>query len=1574
MYTVSDEFKNIVKSNAVTAVARITLATSNTVIDGNQLVSVSIKDYCYNNGNIIGTTMCKEAEIEIINNNYDLADKEFKLEVGVMLPNGTFEYIPYGNYIVKSYTDMKSNNKYKIVAYDYMDKLNKTFVDNNTYPMTLQSFYEEFATQYGVETVVQELPNQSFNITQKPYFEGMSGRIVLSAIAQMFGSFAKFNRDNMLQMYLRNETSETISREQMNSKLEIDKKYGPINVVTLSLKDVEDENVTLKDDKSIAAPAGKNIFSYNAMEWQTATYTYTELDQGKKYTLSMKLKEGITIPSGLYVGFTKYGKYAEVQRLRWIIANGYYSVPSIDDKTRGINNVVDGDMLNYLSVYPASYASQLENLFDIQIEEGDYTKYEPFEPNGETTLNIQDNPFVYTQALREQAIQGIYDRVIGFSYIPTSFNYKSYMYLDCGDAIQVQNMKTDDYIDTIILNQDIKVPRTRQSKCSNLALTNTEVKNKYTPKEEQAQRRTEIIVDKQNNQITQIIEKTDSNTQQINSTISDLNGVKTRVGSTETKIVEVENSIDATNTNVSNLNTKVDDAVSNLQAQIDGSILFWNGEEIPTLNNYPANEWTTEEMRNNHRADIYTVIEDIEGELKQGKSYRFDKVGTTWTWVELTDNELSAVQALAASKAKVFVTTPKVPYNVGDLWLRNKELYECQTAKDASGAYSETDWVKATKYTDDTAAALAQMTADQAVQNTTLTATTEEAKEFHIENSADSYCKSAEIYGESTQKTRSGKNLIHLNATKTSNGITVTNNGDGTITINGTAEVAMDFWIANGTYYLDSAYKHSFVTGDKLTQSRNIISGTSSGTWKLRTILYNPATSQAHWGTLADDMTFIANFDGDTRAIELIIPVGATFTNLKMFPQLEVGEVATEPEMYGQMPSSEFESPIESVSGKNLFDFEYAKNYANTIQNTYRFIKVEGIKANTTYTFSNYDEDAVKNSTFETIAITYEANYAGVNNAYGFIRHASNNPNARGPITITTKSTTDLYIGVYKGNSWTEELWAEFISYFKDLLIEESAIPTFYVLPNHIGFKSIGKNIFNKSQSYRSSNIGKSYWTITELETGVQVSNTYTSGGSPYVRYILSDLSDYIGKTIRAKMKFESSGENTGRYRLCVCDAYGGNGLQKTVSDNSDATISFTLGELTSTQKYLALDLYSNGSGTQTSGAYVNYTDIMVTIANEDMSYEQYKESITAIPLLHDMRSLSNGTRDRKYWQNGKWYDEQCIARLLLDGVNVKFAQKSGSTANVIWMTNTDYDVPNGTPLLCSHGELIDSAIAYDNDTYGAYFDNKRFKLAFGANTAINTLELANEWLIDNNVEVIYELAEPIVTEITDTAMIQALEHIRTFAGITNITSDASAKLTYYTNTVLNDEYETKLNANKQYTQTIEKFAEQEITNDGIRERVSATETKIGNNYTEIMEKFDGYAPTSEITRIESSVETLQTNTYTKTEINTKLTDGSVTKLKSTVLTADDEGLTVDKSDSKTKSNMDADGFEIIDKTGSQDKSLLKAKYDEEKGETIVEADNMTVNRYFQCGSNSRFEDFQRADGKIGTAPFFTGG
>ena len=163
----------------------------------------------------------------------------------------------------------------------------------------------------------------------------------------------------------------------------------------------------------------------------------------------------------------------------------------------------------------------------------------------------------------------------------------------------------------------------------------------------------------------------------------------------------------------------------------------------------------------------------------------------------------------------------------------------------------------------------------------------------------------------------------------------------------------------------------------------------------------------------------------------------------------------------------------------------------------------------------------------------------------------------------------------------------------------------------------------------------------------------------------------------------------------------------------------------------------------------------------------------------------------------------------------------------------------------------------------------------------------------------------------------------------------------------------------EEQTETNEKLAEQQIAVDGIQSTVSQTQTIVGNNYNELKTKFDDYAPKSDVVSLQTSVEKIQTDTYTKTEINTKLTDGSVTKVLTTAGIFDEDGLTIEKTNAKTKGNFNEKGITVTDATSGSDEELLFAGYDEDLGETIVRSKNMTVEKYFVISDTARQEKYE---------------
>ena len=60
----------------------------------------------------------------------------------------------------------------------------------------------------------------------------------------------------------------------------------------------------------------------------------------------------------------------------------------------------------------------------------------------------------------------------------------------------------------------------------------------------------------------------------------------------------------------------------------------------------------------------------------------------------------STAQDTADSKRQVFISQPTVPYDEGDLWVNNNEIYICINSK-STGSFDSNDWTNNLKYTDD---------------------------------------------------------------------------------------------------------------------------------------------------------------------------------------------------------------------------------------------------------------------------------------------------------------------------------------------------------------------------------------------------------------------------------------------------------------------------------------------------------------------------------------------------------------------------------------------------------------------------------------------------------------------------------------------------------------------------------------------------------------------------------------------------------------------------------------------------------------------------------------------------------
>ncbi len=160
---------------------------------------------------------------------------------------------------------------------------------------------------------------------------------------------------------------------------------------------------------------------------------------------------------------------------------------------------------------------------------------------------------------------------------------------------------------------------------------------------------------------------------------------------------KVENEL----TNFANATTQ---HLEELQNQVDGNITTWFFNGVPTTENSPANEWLEETDKINHLGDLYY-------DQDTGYAYRWAYENNEYKWSKIVDADVvkalavaNAAQDTADRKRQVFIIEPTPPYDVGDLWIKDGEIYRCQTTKGSTETFENNDWIIATKYTDDTKA------------------------------------------------------------------------------------------------------------------------------------------------------------------------------------------------------------------------------------------------------------------------------------------------------------------------------------------------------------------------------------------------------------------------------------------------------------------------------------------------------------------------------------------------------------------------------------------------------------------------------------------------------------------------------------------------------------------------------------------------------------------------------------------------------------------------------------------------------------------------------------------------------
>lgn len=234
----SEKFKEQIKTMGREFDSKITYTIDGveTVLGNEQLNAVTP----LYNGSILKSVMKQldiESTIEIP------VGTILKYELGLKV-DGKYEYLNFGNYVVKELEKQEDTASYKITCFDKLLYSMTDYVSLGVaYPITIKNYINAVCEHLGLtfKSINDEFANHNKAIQNELYLTtdgkslGYTFRDVLDELAQVTASTICLNENDELEIRYINDTGDTIDEEFLKDvNVNFGEKFGAVNVVVLS--------------------------------------------------------------------------------------------------------------------------------------------------------------------------------------------------------------------------------------------------------------------------------------------------------------------------------------------------------------------------------------------------------------------------------------------------------------------------------------------------------------------------------------------------------------------------------------------------------------------------------------------------------------------------------------------------------------------------------------------------------------------------------------------------------------------------------------------------------------------------------------------------------------------------------------------------------------------------------------------------------------------------------------------------------------------------------------------------------------------------------------------------------------------------------------------------------------------------------------------------------------------------------------------------------------------------------------------------------------------------------------------
>ena len=668
--------------------------TANTVLRDGTILSLGKEDFYLDGNGIvdssdsgdfpIGVAIEKTATLALVNDDdrftgYNFSGAQFTLFLNLQLSD-RLETIRRGTFIVSK--KPATSDEIILTLLDYMSKAETDYNTNLTFPCSAREVLEDACQQTRIVLGDAVFKNADYQVQKKP--ENTTFRAVIGMVAALAGGNARIDENDNLRIITFDDGADTITLETIpwydinrNTILDIDsneietilerKGFKPnfINNLTYDVDDVVVTGVKYIDNET-EYKYGTDGYVITIDNKLLSGNEQTGVDLIGKELVGMRLRPFSC--DSIAIGYATFGDRITFSDIK---GNIYYSyLTDVDFTFSGSTSFACNakSMEDIDADYPDSMQVEVDNLkkdsekkitaYDAKLKQMNelaantlgfyYT--EEIQPDGSSISYRHDKPSLKdSKVIYKTGVDGFFLSVDGGNTWKAGFDSNGDAVLNILYAIGIQS----DWINT----------------------------RGFTAKDNDGN----------------ITFRIDAETGAVNLNATEL----TIKGKTPENVANAE--VEKFITEVYSPQIKV------LQEQIDGQIEAFFGDYVPDGNNEPASTWADDTTKEKHLGDLFYIVNNEE---YGGQAYRYAKINGEYKWDYVKDTavvkalaDAAQAQNTANAKKRIFGAEPVPPYDIDDLWVQGKtgDILKCQKTKAEGASYDADDWVRASKYTDDSA-------------------------------------------------------------------------------------------------------------------------------------------------------------------------------------------------------------------------------------------------------------------------------------------------------------------------------------------------------------------------------------------------------------------------------------------------------------------------------------------------------------------------------------------------------------------------------------------------------------------------------------------------------------------------------------------------------------------------------------------------------------------------------------------------------------------------------------------------------------------------------------------------------